>query len=191
MKMKILSVMVKVALATASVSAMADQGPSTTRAPYLQAVAPGVSITSILAAGEAIGDYRWVGLPDGLGAYKSGKDTITVLVNHEIASPNGIVRAHGGNGAFVSELVINRKNLQVMSGADLIKNVYNWDATLQAPATTSSIINFSRFCAAELANESAFYNSKTKRGSKARLFLNGEEGGATGYAMAHEPISRQ
>jgi hypothetical protein len=185
MKMKILSVMVKVALATASVSAMADQGPSTIYAPYLQSVAPGVSLTSILTAGEAIGDYRWVGIPDGLGAYKSGKDTITVLVNHEIGTPNGIVRAHGGYSAFVSELVINRKTLQVMSGADLIQTVYNWDAATQTPATTPSIINFSRFCAAELANESAFYNSKTKRGSKARLFLNGEEGGATGYAMAH------
>jgi hypothetical protein len=72
-----------------------------------------------------------------------------------------------------------------MSGADLIQTVFNWDAALQAPAASPSIINFSRFCAAELANESAFYNSKTKRGSKARLFLNGEEGGATGYAVAH------
>jgi hypothetical protein len=142
-------------------------------------------LTSILTAGEAVGDYRWVGIPDGLGAYKSGKDTITVLVNHEIGTPNGIVRAHGGYSAFVSELVINRKTLQVMSGADLIKTVYNWDADAQAPATTPSIINFSRFCAAELASKSAFYNEKTKRGSKARLFLNGEEGGATGYAVAH------
>lgn len=185
MKMKILSVMVKVAIAAMAVPAIADQGPSTTRPPYLNSVDQGVSSTSILTAGEAVGDYRWVGLPDGLGAYDSGKGTFTVLVNHEIAAPNGIVRAHGGNGAFVSELVINKKTLQVMSGADLIQTVYNWDAATQAPATTPSVINFSRFCAAELANESAFYNSKTKRGSKARLFLNGEEGGATGYAMAH------
>jgi len=185
MKMKILSVMVKVALATASVSAMADQGPSTTRAPYLQAVAPGVSITSILTSGEAIGDYRWAGIPDGLGAYDSSKGTITVLVNHEIDLPNGVIRAHGGNGAFVSELVINKKTLQVISGADLIQTVFNWDAALQAPATTPSIINFNRFCSADLAGENAFYNAKTRRGSKARLFLNGEEGGANGYAVAH------
>jgi hypothetical protein len=86
MKMKILSVMVKVAIAAMAVPAIAEQGPSTIYPPYLLPVAPGVSLTSILTAGEAVGDYRFVGIPDGLGAYKSGKDTITVLVNHEIGT---------------------------------------------------------------------------------------------------------
>jgi len=44
MKMKILSAMVKIALASIALPAMADEGPSTSAAPYLQAVAPHVKL---------------------------------------------------------------------------------------------------------------------------------------------------
>ena len=47
MKMKILSVMVKVAIAAMAVPAIADQGPSTITAPYLNSVASNVTVTSI------------------------------------------------------------------------------------------------------------------------------------------------
>lgn len=177
--------MVKVALAAMAAPALADQGPSSSQDAYLQSVAPGVKISSLLTAGDTVGDYRMAGIPDGLGAYDNDDGTFTVLMNHEIPNTFGVPRAHGSQGAFVSEWVIDKKTLKVISGGDLIQNVYNWDVAAQAPAIAPSTIAFSRFCSADLAAEGAFYNAKTKRGSKARIFLNGEEGGATGYAAAH------
>jgi hypothetical protein len=105
-------------------------------------------------------------------------------MNHEIADPLGIVRAHGGKGAFVSEWVINKKDLRVISGGDLIKSVYK-----QASPSVWTIVpetgvagqtsSFSRLCAADLAVKSAFYNKGSKKGSKQRIFLNGEESAPT------------
>ncbi|MEI6328142.1 MAG: hypothetical protein WCP16_02840 [Pseudanabaena sp. ELA645] len=158
-------------------------GPSTTTTPYIIPVAPGVQLTSILTTGDAVNGYKMVGLPDGLGAYDNGDGTFTVLMNHEIASTSGAVRAHGGKGAFVSAWVINKSDLKVVSGGDLIQKVYNWDTTTQKSSTTTSVVNFSRFCSADLPEVSAYYNATTGLGTTARLFMNGEEGGATGYQL--------
>jgi hypothetical protein len=159
-------------------------GPSTTTTPYIIPVAPGVKLTSILTTGDAVNGYKMAGIPDGLGAYDNGDGTFTVLMNHEIGSSLGAVRAHGGKGAFVSAWVINKSDLKVVSGGDLIKNVYNWDTTTQKSSTTTSVVNFSRFCSADLPEVSAYYNDKTGLGTQERIFMDGEEGGATGYQLA-------
>jgi hypothetical protein len=189
MKMKILSVMVKVAIAAMAVPVMAGQGISSSAAPYLQAVAPGVKFTSVLTTGDAANNgYHMVGLPDGLGAYDNDDGTFTVLMNHELGNTVGIPRAHNpstGKGAFVSEWVIDKNTLQVISGGDLIQRVYGWDALTQSSSITSSAVNFNRFCSADLPARGAFYNNKSRLGSKAKIFMNGEESGSTGYAMAH------
>ena len=184
MKMKILSVMVKVALAAMAVPAMADQGPSTTTAAYIQAIVPGVEFTSILTTGDVVDGYKMGGIPDGLGAYDNGDGTFTVLMNHEIfadaTGPLGIVRAHGGKGAYVSEWVIDKETLEVKSGDDLIKNVYQLSAAntwLPVPAegVLGQTSSFARFCSADLAERSAFFNKATRKGTKHRIFMNGEE----------------
>jgi phosphodiesterase/alkaline phosphatase D-like protein len=126
------------------------------------------------------------GIPDGLGAFDNGNGTFTVLMNHEIGSNLGV--AHGGaltSGAFVSEWVIKKSDLSVVSGGDLIKSVYWWDvATQKSQASPTGGFTFNRFCSADLASVSAFYNPKTGLGTAERLFLTGEEGGATGYQLA-------
>jgi hypothetical protein len=182
MKMKTLAVMVNAALVAMAVPAFADQGPSSSAAPYVQAIAPGAQFTSILTTGDKVGGYRMAGLPDGLGAYDNEDGTFTVLMNHEIADPLGIVRAHGGKSAFVSEWVINKETLEVLSGADLIKNVYKQAADgswglVPATGTTGTTSSFTRFCSADLADKSAYFNKATRKGTKQRIFLNGEEGG--------------
>ena len=58
-----------------------------------------------------------VGIPDGLGAFRSGHKEFTLLMNHEIANA-GIVRAHGSNGAFVSRWTVDAESLQVLAGQD-------------------------------------------------------------------------
>jgi hypothetical protein len=188
MKMSALATLVSTSLLAVTAPSMADQGPSTTTAPYVHAIAPGVKITSMLTTGDAVGGYRMGGIPDGLGAYDNGDGTFTVLMNHEIfanaTGPLGIVRAHGGKGAYISEWVIDKRTLEIVSGADLMRNVYQqaldgrWEPVpaLGALGKTSS---FARFCSADLAARSAFFNSETRRGTRQRIFLNGEESGPT------------
>lgn len=166
-------------------------GPSTTTTPYVQPVAgSGVAIKSLLTVGDSVGGYKLAGIPDGLGAFDNSDGTFTLLISQEIVNTLGAVRAHGGKGAFVSSWVINKSDLSVVSGADLIQNVFGWDATLQKSNTAannavSNPISFTRFCSSDLAAASAFYNAGSGLGSQARIFLNGEEGGSTGYALAN------
>ncbi|MEI9807469.1 MAG: hypothetical protein WDO16_06045 [Bacteroidota bacterium] len=95
----------------------------------------------------------------------------------------GVVRAHGGIGAFVSKWIINKSTLQVLSGSDLMQQVYNWDAGTQSINETTSTISFGRFCSADLPPVSAFYNAATGLGTKARIYMNGEESNPTGYQV--------
>src|SRR5262245_46401077 len=150
-------------------------GPSTTTAPYLLPTVANVRTVAILTVGNAIGGYRMVGIPDGLGAFRSGRREFTLLMDHEItAGRPGVVRAHGSNGAFVSKWIIDSETLQVKRGEDLTPSpnlVFTWDpATNQYVAGTTQ---WQRFCSADLAAESAFFAKGV--GTRERLFLGGEE----------------
>jgi hypothetical protein len=156
---------------------------SVTAAPaYLVPTAPGVETTPLLTVGDSVGGYRMVGIPDGLGAFDNGDGTFTVLMNHELRPANGVVRDHGEKGAFVSKWVIDKATLNVLSGDDQIKQVflYNTATGQYEPAVTA----FNRFCSATLAEPTAFFNPRTGRGTRERIFTNGEENTA-GRAMAH------
>ena len=184
------------AIASAAASATAQttyvQGPSTGSTPYLKATSSRVTkVTSILTVDntgtnpdDSIGGYGMTGIPDGLGAFDNEDGTFTVLMNHELANNRGVVRAHGSTGAFVSKWVINKSDLSVVSGGDLIQNVYGWDTTTQANATTDATVAFNRFCSADLANQTAFYNATTGLGTQEKIFLTGEEGGTNGFVAA-------
>jgi Ca2+-binding RTX toxin-like protein len=164
------------------------QGPSSSATSYIVPTASGVNLTSIFTVGDSVNNkpdgitpYKMVGIPDGLGAFDNGDGTFTLLMNHEIGATNGVPRAHGFAGAFVSKWVINKSDLSVVSGSDLIQSVYTWNGT----GFTQSTTPFGRFCSADLAPVSAFYNSATGLGTQARIFLNGEESGAEGRAFGH------
>ncbi len=175
-------------------AAFAAQGPSSSETPYLTPANGKVEFTSLLTVGDIVRKnnpatpadtvYRMVGIPDGLGAFDNGDGTITVLMNQELGNTKGIVRAHGSIGAFVAKYRIRKSDLKVLRGEDLIKNIYLYNTATQtwAPGTTA----FTRFCSADLAPASAYYNSKTDKGYfDGRLFLNGEESAPTGRAFAH------
>lgn len=157
------------------------QGPSSSDAPYLLPAAPGVSTTSLLTVGDSVGGYRMTGLADGLGAFDNGDGTFTVLMNHELTSTAGVVRAHGATGAFVSRWVIDSATLRVISGGDLIQRVFLASPTgyVESPATA-----LNRLCSADLAPTSAYYDRATRTGYPGRIFTNGEES-AGGRAFAH------
>jgi hypothetical protein len=188
MKSNSLAAVTAAALVAFSSQSMADTGPSTATAPYVQAIAPGVKFTSILTTGDVVGGYKMGGIPDGLGAYDNDDGTFTVLMNHEIfanaSGPLGTVRTHGGKGAYVSEWVISKRTLKVIAGADLMRNVYQQAADgswVPVPATgvLGQTSSFARLCSADLAERSAFYDHATNRGTRQRIFLNGEESSPT------------
>jgi hypothetical protein len=189
---KLLAAAVAGALAVMSHAAFAQYtgslttGPSSSATPYVQGVA-GFDITSILTTGDSVGGYRMGGIPDGLGAYDNGNGTITVLMNHEWGTGAG--NSHGvlGAGAYVSQWVIDKSSLAIVSGGNLITSVTTWNAGTQSAGTVLTApgaISFNRFCSADLSPVTAFYNAATGLGTQERIFMHGEEGGATGYQLA-------
>lgn len=149
-------------------------GSSTTTDPYLKPTIAGVKVVSILTTGDAVGGYRMVGIPDGLGAFRTGHNEFTLLMNHELPGATGIVRAHGSKGAFVSRWTINSETLKVVKGQDLVpspNHVFTWDATTKSYAKGTTVSE--RYCSADLAAPSAFYAHG--RGTQERLYLGGEE----------------
>jgi hypothetical protein len=181
------------ALCTATAALLApvwaqQTGPSSSASAYLQPAGPHASTlttTSVLTVGDLVGGYQMVGVPDGLGAFDNGDGTFTMVMNHELSDTEGSVRAHGSMGAFVSKWVINKDTLAVVSGTDLIQSVYPWDSVNKVSSSTPAATAFTRFCTADLAAPTAYYNAATGLGSMARIFLNGEEGGTLGRSYAH------
>ena len=69
-------------------------GPSTSTDPYMEPVADGVKITSLLTVengsdtGQASNGYQMVGIPDGLGAFGGPKgDDFGLIMNQELRAP--------------------------------------------------------------------------------------------------------
>ena len=161
-----------------------EQGPSSSQSPYLVRTVPGVVTKSILTTGDLVGGYRMAGIPDGLGAFDNGDGSFTVLMHHEIPSNLGVVRAHGGKGAFVSKWVIESDTLEVLRGEDLIKKIYRWNGASWAQISAGDpALNIGRLCSADLPDVSAFYDAASGLGTSERIFMGGEEIGDEGRAF--------
>lgn len=203
-----------IAAGTGVASALTIQGPSSSQTPYLVPTSPNVSqVVSIMTVGDSVNlkpdgvtPYRAVGLMDGLGAYDNGNGTFTVLMNHEvgvgttsnIAATQGIARAHGNAGAFVSKWTIDKSTLAVVKIEDFIgdqtsiflsNNVMS-DTPGAGTAHTGFLAGnttiIARLCSADLANPSAyiFNDGVTTYGTTARIFQSGEESGGTAFGPA-------
>src|SRR4028119_1595387 len=165
-------------------------GPSPPETPYLVPTASSVGFTSIISAGDEVAGarnpdgtaWRFVGIPDGIGAFDNGDGTATVLVNHEIGATAGVEREHGSIGSFVSRLIVDTDTLEVLDADDLGDAIFRYDPapeTLYAGATA-----LGRLCSADLALPSAFFDAASGKGTQDRIYLNGEETGAEGRAFA-------
>jgi hypothetical protein len=161
--------------------ASAITGPSSSESPYLVRTQPGIVTKSLLTTGDSVGGYRMAGIPDGLGAFDNGDGTFTVLMNHELASNLGVVRAHGGKGAFVSRWIVDKETLAVLHGEDLIRKVYALSAgAWQQIPSGSPLLNLGRLCSADLPDPSAFFDAASGLGTTERIYMNGEEVGDEG-----------
>jgi hypothetical protein len=177
-----------IVLSTLAGTTLAGTGPSSSQSPYLVPTRAGVSFNSVLTVGDSVPNtltgqpYRMVGIPDGLGVLPNDDGTFDVVMNHELGATAGVARAHGQRGSFVSRWNINASTLQVNSGRD--HNTAPGDVTVNGGSTA-----FARFCSGDLAAPSAYSwtdtSTGTTYGTDARIYMNGEETGAEGRAMAH------
>jgi hypothetical protein len=172
-------------------------GPQSSHTPFVVPTSEGWAATSLLTVGDAAADggNPMAGIPDGLGAiggrpwhfglYVNERDYMTVFMNHELPVGTGGVRAHGQPGAFVSQWTIRLDTLEVVSGEDLIRDVYLWSGTDHFLGNGLPESQFGRLCSADLPDARAFFNPRTFRGFFGRLYLSGEETGNEGRGFAH------
>ena len=176
------------ARATPSVDTLTT-GPSSSASPYLVPTASGWTASSVISAGDAVPyagratSYIFPGTPDGLGAFDNGNGTITVLANHEFSNTRGARGIGGTTGSLVSQLVVDKNTLQVLSGRELVNTAGNFNVT--------GAQSLDRLCSADLPVTSAFYNAATGTGYAGRIFMNGEEtagGRALGWVVAENSV---
>jgi hypothetical protein len=121
---------------------------TTSKPAELKALQSGVTIKPILTVGDKLSTgYQMAATPDGLGAFDNGNGTMTVLMNHELSRVDG----ENLTNSRVSRLVIDKKNLNVLSGQYLIKGTEGYH----------------RLCSATLVGQRENFNSN--------LFLTNEE----------------
>jgi len=190
--MSTLKTLTKSLAAMLPAAAFAATSPSTTVDPYITTHLPGITITSILTVDDGMtipdtdgGTTRLVGIPDGMGAYDGSEvgenGYFYLLVNHEIPQSQGIIRDHGGMGAFVSKWKIDKTTLEAVEGEDLIKEVYLYNGTSFVLDPTYT---FDRLCSADLPGVTATYNATSGLGSQEIIYFDGEETSG-GSAFAH------
>lgn len=210
------ALLIAVVAAVAGVAAAAGttRGPSSATDPYVLPVADRVEITSIVTVGDsgaAANGYELVGIPDGMGLRPDRGRDFTLFLNHELRDTQGVVRAHGQKGAFVSTWQIDSRTLKAEAGSDLIKagGVTYWDyvtSTWRATPSTggpnprfagdvfpAQIAPFSRFCSASLTADGQLYNQRTRRGYDGRIFFGNEEAGNEGrtFGITEDGVARQ
>ena len=99
--------------------------------------------------------FQMIGIPDGLGAHKSGDKRI-VYMNHELVHntlSEPVLGEPLNRGPIVSKLVLDR-NGKVLSGERAYDTVYLEDTLVgPAPAVGNTTPSFSRFCSASLAGQ--------------------------------------
>jgi hypothetical protein len=114
-------------------------------------------------------EFRLVGAPDGIGVLRKNNFLISIFINHEISNDQGVVRSHGGKGAFVSEWIFDIRSKKIITGRDLIKKIKLWDRDRNMFVEENNL-SIHRLCSGDLPDQSAFFNIKTMKGFKGRIF---------------------
>jgi hypothetical protein len=100
------------------------------------------------------GEYRMVGIPDGLGAHRNGNGTSTLYMNHELvyaALSEPYVGGAKNDGAIVSKWILDA-NGNPLAGKRAYDKVYLDDTLVGDAATTANSTRaFARFCSGSLA----------------------------------------
>jgi hypothetical protein len=172
--------------ASATAQTSVRTGPNSSATPYVRPTtgSPVRDLVSILTVGDAIGGYQMVGIPDGMGALTNNDGSFTLTVVHElgatVASGQHAHQPTGfSGGGFASKWTIAPGTFAVSSGADVMTSVVT-----TTNGTGGTLYNFARFCSADLAAQSAYYNAATGTGTQDHIFMSGEEAGTPGRMIA-------
>lgn len=163
-------------------------GPNTLVPPYVVGSSDAVTIQSLLTTGDAgVSGYNMAGVPDALSLWKISNKSAVLLMNHELQATQGLVRAHGQKGAFVSRWTL-KSDGSLVSGGDLIKSVKFWTGSgwESSPTITGDSAAFNRFCSGSLATPGQLrYNSLSGRyGVTDPIYFAVEEGGDNSRVFA-------
>jgi hypothetical protein len=159
-------------IATAVTVAVAASPPKA----YTESRNGSFETTPLLSVGDVVKEtsgggrkYQMIGIPDGLGAVKSGQQTL-LYMNHELGNTVQSQPVIGGpvyRGAFVSQWTLNGKG-KVVSGQRAYDTVFVEDTEIGPAAETgNSTPGFSRFCSGSIAT--------TADGFTEPIYLAGEE----------------
>jgi hypothetical protein len=172
--------------ASATAQTSVRTGPNSSATPYVRPVtgSPVRDLVSILTVGDSIGGYTMLGIPDGMGAFTNNDGSFTLTMVHEFGATTASGQhAHQPTGftggAFASKWVIAPGTFAVSSGADVMTSLLT-----TTNGTGGSLYNIARFCSADLAAQSAYYNAATGKGTQDHIFMAGEEAGTPGRMIA-------
>lgn len=145
---------------------------------YVVPVSTDYVVQPLLSVGDRVPNtsdssrtYQMIGIPDGLGAYKTDCGDTVLFMNHELGNtvlsePN--VGETLTRGAFVSRWVLDRKG-RVVSGEMAYDLVYDEETGLVFPPaqTNNATPGFARFCSGSLSYREAGFDRP--------IFFTGEE----------------
>jgi len=151
---------------------------------YAKPVAPKTTVRPIVTVGQKFAlssdpsqTFRFVGIPDGLGIYKTNPESATdnhytLLANHEFNQPAGGAAGPLPSGARITALDVTldprggarREARRVVSGQYAIERGWAGEPPVQVDPVTRG---FARFCSAFLADDAVGFDRD--------IYLNGEE----------------
>ena len=167
--------------------------PGTSQLPYAIPTTTGVTLQPLLSVGDTVtrtsnsapDGYRLTGIPDGMGAYRDEQGMIHVFLNHEFGDGRGgnliytipVVGEPGIKGAYVSELILDPDNGNVVSGDLAFTQAKQWDPetqtfidrTAQWRDLATNDWKFAKFCSGFLGGPES--------GLLDRIYFTGEEDG--------------
>lgn len=144
------------------VSTSADSAATDVK-PYAVPVVADYQVRALLSVGDRIPEtsdptlrYQMIGIPDGLGAYRSTDGGRVVLfMNHELANTTlsePVLQRPLNRGAFVSRFVLDGRVGTVLSGERAYDTAYQENKFVgPAAQANNSTPAFGRFCSAFLA----------------------------------------
>ncbi len=146
--------------------------------PYVVPVSTDYVVQPLLTVGDQVPNtsdanrtYQMIGIPDGLGAYRTERGDTVLFMNHElrrsaVSQPN--VSETPLRGAFVSRFVMDQK-ARVVSGEVAYDSVHDEETgTVYPLATTNNTAPaFARFCSGSFSYKEA--------GLDRPMFFTGEE----------------
>ena len=179
-RVKISTVGALFAALTGSTLLATPAGAAEGKPTYVVSSNSAATVNQILASGDGK-SAMWQGIPDGMGAVKNPNGSVSVFVNHELATSDPFVakteRAYGGYGATISKVTTDKTGARVTKIEDAIKKVSFFDyqagthgtdavAPDGAPDTDqygspNHTININRFCAATLVGTRGLSHTST------------------------------